>query len=158
MKKLGLLFLLSFIVLSCSSDDKNEPEEKDINLDLVLKELPQEWKLVKTTGSFNDSEATGEDMAWQESYTLNSDSTFTKTRLQKDGKKLTATGTFVIGTEDNNTTSQKSLKLTFDKMSTIIGSCSNEPVEYLYYKNNDNLLLSNWWACDGPGLFYKKVE
>ncbi|SHF56066.1 hypothetical protein SAMN05444483_101594 [Salegentibacter echinorum] len=157
MKKLGLLFLLSFIVLSCSSDDENEPQEKDMNLDLVLKELPQEWKLVKMTGSFSGSETTGDDMGWQESYIFKSDSTFTKTRL-RNGKKLTATGTFVIGTEYKNTTAQKSLKLTFDKESSIIGSCSNEPLEYLYYKNDENLLLSNWWACDGPGLFYKKVE
>jgi len=155
MKKVALLLMLSMLTLSCSEDEENE-KQKDMNLDLVLKELPQKWKLVKTTGSFAGSENTGDDMQWQETYTFNNDDTFTKTRLQKSGDKITASGTFVIGEESE--TSEKSLKLTFNESSAIIGSCHNEPVEYLYYKKDSDLLLSNWWACDGPGLFYKKVK
>jgi hypothetical protein len=56
------------------------------------------------------------------------------------------------------TPSDKSLVLTYEEVNNIIGSCYNRPVEYLYYRNDENLLLSNWWACDGPGMFYKKIQ
>jgi hypothetical protein len=144
-----LIIALGF--LSCNTEDKNEPQ--NMNLDLVLKELPQEWKLVKMTGSMVNSETTGDDMSWQETYSFLENGTFTKTRINKEGDILTASGSFRIIDE-----SEKSLELTYDEANDIVGSCSSQSVEYLYYRNDENLLLSNWWACDGPGLFYKKAQ
>ncbi|MBE7640205.1 hypothetical protein GUB10_07645 [Salegentibacter sp. BLCTC] len=147
-----LIIVLSF--LSCSTEEKNEPQ--NLSLDLVLKELPQEWKLIKMSGSFENSETTGDDMSWQETYSFFEDGTFTKTRVDQEGESFTASGSFRI--PDETQSSEKALVLTYNEANTIIGNCSSEPVEYLYYRNDENLLLSNWWACDGPGLFYEKVQ
>lgn len=152
--KAVLTFIIVLSFLSCSTEENKEAQS--LSLDLVLKELPQEWKLVKMTGSFEGSETTGDEMYWQETYSFFEDKTFIKTRINKEGETLTASGTFRI-TEEMET-SEKSLVLTYDEAHDIIGSCYSKPEEYLYYRNDEKLLLSKWWACDGPGLFYKKIQ
>ncbi len=149
--------LALFIVLGLSSCSKQSQEkEKALNLDLVLQELPQDWKLVKMSGMLVNSETTGNEMAWQESYSFSEDQGFIKTRTTNEGETLTAEGTFQI--EENPETSEKFIVLTYEEDNSIIGNCSREAVEYLYYDKEDKMLLSNWWACDGPGLFYEKTK
>ncbi len=48
--------------------------------------------------------------------------------------------------------------LKFSGDSNLIGNCTGNKEEYLYLANNGTTLLSNWWTCDGPGLFYKLVS
>ncbi|APS40019.1 hypothetical protein [Salegentibacter sp. T436] len=150
-------FFTLIVVLSLLSCDTEENDENQISsLDLVFKELPQEWKLIKMTGSFEGSDTTGEEMYWQETYSFSEDGTFTKSRTTEDGETLKASGEFIISQEMGNP--EKALVLTYEEEQAIIGNCYNIPVEYLYYSNDEELLLSNWWACDGPGLFYERIE
>lgn len=60
MKKYAVLFLYLIFLASCSSDD-------DFGLastQFVFSE--QKWELVQMSGSFQNSETTGEEMEWQE--------------------------------------------------------------------------------------------
>jgi hypothetical protein len=45
--------------------------------------------------------------------------------------------------------------LTYSIDSDIIGSCSSELKEELNFQS-ENVLLSTWQQCDGPGLKYEK--
>lgn len=151
MKK-AFTFIVALSLLSCSTKENEDIQIS--SLDLVFKELPQEWKLIKMSGSFEGSETTGEAMSWQETYSFSEDGTFTKIRTTEEGETLKASGEFIISQEREN--SEKALELTYEAEHVIIGNCYDLPIEYLYYRNDEELLLSNWWACDGPGLFYKK--
>ncbi|MDZ7692138.1 MAG: hypothetical protein U5K69_13570 [Balneolaceae bacterium] len=100
------------------------------------------------------SETTGEDMAWQESYVLYTDHTFVKSSTRYgDGETIKAEGTYTI----ENATDRKRLVLTYPNDNDIIGNCTSEPEEYLYF-NSNNKLVNAWSMCDGPELEYKRVE
>ena len=82
MKKI-LLLLIVISLTSCS---------KKFDLD----QLPQEWKLVTIIATrLVPSIATEPQIIWQETYSLNSNGTFTKTR-NRDGIITTASGTFAF--------------------------------------------------------------
>ncbi len=98
-----------------------------------------------------DSVTTGEDMEWQETYVLNDDDTFVKTRVTAD-ETLTGSGTYVLILEDT----QSGVSLTFeDNDNTIIGTCATDDKEFLRLNTEEGILVSNWQECDGPGLFYE---
>lgn len=108
------------------------------------------WQLVEMTGNMADvPPLKGEDMSWQESYTLKPDSTFTKER--RGDKQLQASGRYKfveIGDE-------QFIEFNYDAASEIIGSCyagSNEMLRLLNGK-----LYGTWQACDGPGLTYERM-
>lgn len=105
------------------------------------------------SGNFSDSVEEGEDMEWQESYILRSDQTFTKTRITP-GLTLTGDGIFEFFSEFE----EAGIKFTFEQDSEIIGNCTGDQIEYLYLDPDNKTLLASWWACDGPGLFYHRVE
>jgi len=113
---------------------------------------PQKWKLVKMTGSMIPSETTGEDMAWQESYELYTDHTFLKSST-RNGQLIEVKGTYTL----ENTKDRKRIVLTYPSENDIIGNCTSEPEEHLYFISN-NKLANDWSMCDGPGLEYKRVE
>ena len=62
MKKLKILFLLLITLFSCSSDDDSSSESTD-----------EKWILTQMSGSIPNSETTGAEMAWQETYLLKID-------------------------------------------------------------------------------------
>ena len=104
------------------------------------------------TGNFQDSETTGKDMSWQENYVFNSDSTFLKTR-NENGESNSAGGYYSFDEQE------QSFILNYNNSNPFIGNCTSESKEYLYFNNNNkSLLLSAWWSCDGPGLFYERIE
>ena len=143
MKKIGILLLLASLVISCSKNNETETIISSIEF----------YELVKMSGSFAGSEATGTEMEWQETYTLNTkDSTFTKTRYVND-YILKANGTFSYKTIDN----QKYIQLLFNKDTELIGNCYNNLLETLAIIENGTKLISTWSACDGPGLEYNKL-
>lgn len=145
--KYSYLFLVLFLIQnSCSKN-----EELIETQDFAVNEFPQKWKLMKMTGNFQDSEKTGEDMLYQENYFFKSDGTFVKTRIE-DGKETSAEGQYIFQKEE------LSFLLTHNSSNQLIGNCSNKNIENLYFDNNGDYLLSNWWACDGPGLYYKRIE
>jgi hypothetical protein len=49
------------------------------------------------------------------------------------------------------------LLFTYSINSDIIGSCSSELKEELNFLS-ENVLLSTWQQCDGPGLKYEKED
>lgn len=83
MKKLIILFCLTSIVLaSCHKDAA-----------FKINSYPQKWQLTQINsriGTFKD-----DNLTFQETYVLNSDSTFTKTRLTGNTSQ-TATGSFSV--------------------------------------------------------------
>ncbi|MEE9431655.1 MAG: hypothetical protein V3V16_11475, partial [Melioribacteraceae bacterium] len=77
-KYLLIITIASTVLISCSPLFENVFEE---GID------SQKWNLIKMTGNFVGSATTGNDMEWQESYILNKDRTFLKTRVRN--KKAT---------------------------------------------------------------------
>lgn len=141
MKNLIFISLLICSLFSCSEDDKFNFEQ-----------YPQKWQLVKMTGQIPNSEVTGANMEWQESYMLNSDGTFTKYR-ERSGILTEASGTFAF----KDLSGGKYLELTYESDNDIIGSCYSEPSESLWLKSK-NKLMGTWSYCDGPGLEYRRVD
>lgn len=128
-------------LISCSSDDANP------SLAYYGK-----WQLIEMSGSIARSVTTGSEMDWQESYTFNTNGKFVKTRI-KNNTTTTVSGTFSISKTSNET----HLELTYSESSTLVGSCYGNLKEELFI-NSNNLLVSTWQNCDGPGLVYQKKE
>jgi hypothetical protein len=149
MKKIILILALLTTIYSCTK------ETDDL---AATTEYTGKWKLVKMTGSFMGSETTGLDMDWQETYMINEDETFVKTRLRGDSTTL-ASGTYELKDVEefgNMGPAIKIIELFYDFENNIIGNCSsNKTIEYLYF-SSDHRLISTWNACDGPGLEYTK--
>lgn len=108
------------------------------------------WNLVKMSGTLSNSQTSGAAMEWQESYVLNTNRTFTKSR-ERNAIKTTISGTYTTANHPDGIY----LELTYPHDSEIIGSCYGNLKEELYIDEN-NTLLSSWKNCDGPGLEYKK--
>lgn len=145
-------FTHSFVVLisvlfvfPCSSNKEGLLVE-----DFSANEYPQTWKLFKMTGNMANSETTGEDMAWQEEYRFNSDGRVVKTRT-RNGESSSITGDFRLIQQNE----QPYILIEYGENSDLIGSCTGTE-ESLSIDSQNKLLQSNWWACDGPGLFYKR--
>lgn len=130
-------------LISCSNEDANPP--------LVL-DYYGEWQLTEMSGSVINSVKMGPEMYWQESYVFNTDGTFVKTRI-KDNTTTTASGIFSI----SETSNEIHFELTYAESSTLVGSCYGNLKEELFI-NSNNLLVSTWQNCDGPGLVYQKKE
>ena len=144
MKKLIFLTLFSCIFFSCKKDTCN---------DMVFDQnkYPQKWKLIEMAENFQTKVTTGANMPWQESYVLDVNGTFIKTRLQ-DGQTSEGTGSYTIHVDYANA---KYIQLKYDTLNNIIGSCYSQE-EYLRFEADK--LISSWAACDGPGLTYQRTE
>lgn len=146
-----IILVLGIIANSCS---KSNDEPKVEPLDLSVMEFPQRWELFQmSSGMVPNSEITGDEMEYQEYYIFNDDTTFSKTRIQ-DQEEITEKGSYSIVEMDNRQT----FRIRFNQDNDLIGNCSMEPVEFLYLDDDNKTLLSNWWACDGPGLSYKQIS
>lgn len=133
------------ILQSCSGDDTATTAEKQND--------QEKWQLVRMWGQIPNSETTGDDMYWQESYVLHTDSTFIKNRIQ-NGVTVKAKGTYQF----TETTEGIYLLLTHDIKNNLIGNClGNSLVETMWLTDEDTM-ISSWQACDGPGLEYQKVN
>ena len=146
--RVHLILALALLFMSCTND-KQELNTLEFNANV----LPQKWELFRMMGSFSGSITEGEEMEWQESYILGSDQTFTKTRITS-GETLTGAGTFEFFSENEGV----GIIFTFDQDLEIIANCTGDQIEYLYLDNDNKSLQGSWWACDGPGLFYQRVE
>lgn len=146
MKKTVIVFILMLSLISCSNNSVDSKSK--VAIDYYGK-----WTLVKMSGSIANSDTTGAEMDWQESYVFNADGTFTKIRL-RDNITTKSSGTFLIQKDDDSV----SFSLMHSKNSGIIGNCSGDDLSEFLSIHKDNLLQSSWWACDGPGLFYEKTK
>jgi hypothetical protein len=139
MKKI-LLFLFVIILTSCS---------KEFDLD----QFPQEWKLISMSSNQITPAIiiTGFEMEWQETYTLNSDGTFTKSR-NRDGVITDASGTFVFKDSSN----EKYLELSFVTGISLVSSCY--PGKEMMWVRSETKLQGTWSYCDGIGLEYERIK
>ena len=141
MKKQILFLMIIGILCSCSKND--------INLE---NQIIGNWKLIQISGTIPNSETTGTEMDWQETYLLNTDGTFQKSR-NRDGVITDISGTYKL---INNST-ESLLELNFNSESEIIGSCTSNTKETMNIQS-ETIFLSSWNACDGPGLRYEKID
>lgn len=142
MKKLNILLASLIVLFSCSNEDQN-----------LYKKYQGKWELTQMSGNFPNSETTGSDMEWQEFYLLNTDGTFKKTR-ERNGVVTEATGRYHLV----NSSNENLIEFVYQSQNEIIGSCYPDiPKEEMHFQSN-NILLSNWEQCDGPGLKYEKVN
>ncbi len=145
MKTNFYIFLMAcFLITSCSKVN-NEQDSKDLSITTY----PQTWNLVKMTGNIPGSVSVGEELEWQEKYVFKSDGTFVKSRIS-EGEIESASGTYSFNEDTQN------FILNYEQTSAIIGNCGSNIQESLYFNENSKILQSNWWACDGPGLFYER--
>ncbi|TRO67038.1 hypothetical protein [Christiangramia sabulilitoris] len=146
MKKL-ILILFSLSILSCTENTAQIDSQ-----DLSIINFPQKWTLYKMTGRFIGSEITGSDMAYQEYYIFNANNTFSKIRISED-REIMAEGSYRIDYSNEGI----AYLLNYSIKSDIIENCSGDNEEFLYLDPSKTTLLSSWWSCDGPGLFYQQV-
>jgi len=146
-----LIIGLMILFAACEAPDEVSPE--------VTVEQPdaesylEKWQLVEMSGDLAEVKpATGSDMAWQEYYLLYEDDTFKKVR-ERDGNVKEASGTYEFVTLSDG----EYLELTYPSENELIGNCTGEPEELLRVES-ESKLIGTWWACDGPGLVYEKVE
>ncbi len=139
--------LIVVISFSCSFNKEIDSELFDSN------EYPQQWQLIQTSINIpNEPPKEGSDMLYQEYYLILEDKSFIKTREQ-DGIVTQASGTYdyvVYGDEDY-------LELSYESDNDMVANCSIETKELLKVES-DNTMIGTWWECDGPGLFYERVE
>ncbi|NHN27773.1 hypothetical protein FIA58_019000 [Flavobacterium jejuense] len=143
MKKQILFLMIIGILCSCNKND----DETNLESGII-----GNWKLIQMTGSLINSETTGAEMEWQESYRLNGDGTFQKSR-NRDGVITEVSGTYNL----INNSNESLLELNFTSESEIVGSCTSNNKEIMNLQS-ETIFLSSWNACDGPGLKYKKID
>lgn len=115
--------------------------------------FPQRWELTTMIGSIPGAVFEDDELLWQETITLKSDGSFIKVRLI-DNKRLEGTGSFVFSEENND----MYLTLEFDSETDLIESCSGEKITESFFMPTTNLLSGGSAPCDGPGLFYERIE
>ncbi len=140
MKVITFVFGLLCILSSCHKDSEKS----------IYQDYQGQWVLVKMSGNTPNSETTGQEMGWQESYTFNSNGTFSKSRDQ-NGTIAESTGSFTVVTSEEGIR----LELTHASKSDIIGSCLGDQKEVLFLESS-SVMTGTWNQCDGPGLEYKK--
>ncbi|MBP1838886.1 hypothetical protein [Formosa algae] len=143
MKKKILYVILIGILTACGHDDDTTTQETD---------LVGDWILIQISGRIEGSETSGADMEWQETYSLYTDGTFEKTRIQ-DSTTTVAAGTYTYSESTNG----DFLEFNFSTDSDIIGSCFSNLKEEMVF-DSENTFSSSWIACDGPGLIYEKAD
>lgn len=148
MKK-SLFILFAAVFLSCS--DKEEPS--------VEPNLIGEWVLVQTEGQFAGSKQTGSEMPFQETYVLQNDGSFTKTRL-KDGEEIKATGTFEVTETSEFLHVEEAIASVFFHHNTqnpLIATCYSSSLTEELYLTTGGELISLHHTCDGLGLQYEQI-
>jgi hypothetical protein len=145
MRKIAVFTLVLLTMFSCSNKDDFGLESTQF----VFSE--QKWNLVKTSGSWSNSETTGDAMAWQEYYIFTPEGNFVKSRTVDD-IITEAEGTFEVVEFENDT--EHYLELTFTTGIEIAANCTGDDKELLVYRTS-TMISSLWMACDGPGLDYE---
>lgn len=149
MKKILINCLLLVLLISCSNETTNEQTIGKFPND----QSSQIWELVAMSGSMSGNEqTTGDNMDWQEQYILEEDLSFTKSR-KINNQTIEEQGSYRILTLSDG----DYLEFNYTSNASIIGNCNTEAKEILKLEENDKL-VGTWWACDGPGLFYDRVQ
>ncbi|HET7360353.1 MAG TPA: hypothetical protein VFI78_00300 [Salinimicrobium sp.] len=152
MRNSTIIFVLIALIYSCTTDPIESTEK-----DLTGISVTGKWKVIKATHSMSCEEKPDTILPFQESYLLNGDGTFVKTRIENEDT-LTVSGTyaFVEGTQAYKSADYY-IKLKHPSESTIIVNCENSLNEYLFFTEDQNL-KNNANACDRMYLEYQKAD
>jgi hypothetical protein len=139
MKKLLFIFAITLVSISCSKE-------------FVLDKFPQEWELISMSANqITFTTLTGSEMDWQETYTLNSDGTFTKIR-NREGIITDASGTY----EFKDASNERYIELSFVTGISLVASCT--PGKEIMLVKSETTMFGTWSACDGIGLVYERIK
>lgn len=138
--------LLSLLLVACTNND--EPENV-----FDIKSFPQEWKLTGMSGGLSNVVLTGSDMTWQETLTLESDRRFLKVR-RFDEVRIEGAGDFSFSEKEG----ENYLNLTYDSETILIESCTGEKLNETLFMPTTTSLTGGSAPCDGPGLFYGRIQ
>ena len=105
------------------------------------------------SGQTPNSETTGSQMEWQEHYVLSANGSFIKSR-NRDNIIIEVSGTYAF--EDSS--DEKLLTFNHSEDNTLIGNCYSGSKTETLWLISENKIIGTWWACDGPGLEYKRIE
>lgn len=147
MKNVLVLFLSLTSLVACKKEEDSE--------DFKVGAYPQTWQLVKSTSSWTNEVKTGKDLPYQEKYTFQADSTFTKIRQQGD-QTTEASGTFSVRNQANRI-GQYAI-LTYPEASGIINFCSRGSLREGFDLTSNDTIRGGCEAFDGPRLEYKRVK
>lgn len=139
MKNVLFIFIIILVLGSCTKE-------------FDLEKFPQKWQLISMSGQILNSTTTGPDMEWQETYFLNSNGTFTKSR-ERNGILTEASGTFVF----KDLSDGKFLELSYESGTTLVASCTPGLKETLWVRS-ERKITGTWSYCDGPGLEYERIK
>jgi hypothetical protein len=139
MKNILFIFIIIWALDSCTKES-------------YLENFSQKWQLISMSGQIPNSTTTGPDMEWQESYFLNSNGTFSKSR-ERNGILTEASGTFEI----KNLSGDKFLELSYKSATTLVASCTPGLKETLWVRS-ESKMTGTWSYCDGPGLEYERIR
>ena len=142
MKHFNLFCLLLGLAVACTSNDDDQFGEG----------LPQEWRLTTVNLGLSGEILENEDLTWQETLVFSRDSLFTRTRIFEDSTAI-AHGSFVFEVRD----SENYIILLHDEESELITNCTQSNEEWLRFTSQTEL-IGGALPCDGPGLFYRRVE
>ena len=143
-----MIYVFSFILISC---DKDESLGEELTIEhFSVSDFPQEWVIVGSRAAMIPNAEIVSIEDGTESYIFNEDSTFQK-RAEIEDELITAEGTFSIDERDF-------IILEYFEESDLIASCSrHSKLESLHFSKNQ-LINDSWIICDGPYLYYEKVE
>jgi hypothetical protein len=148
MKNVLFIFIIIWALDSCTKESYLDSYKKES----FPANFPQKWQLISMSGQIPNSTTTGHDMEWQESYFLNSDGTFSKSR-ERNGILTEASGTFEI----KNLSDGLFLELSYNSATTLIASCTPGLKETLWVRS-ESKMSGTWSYCDGPGLEYERIK
>ena len=145
MKKIvSLTFCL--LLMSCSDlDDSNQVFD--------IHSFPQKWALTGMSGGLSGVLITGSEMSWQETITLQNQHRFLK-RRQVGNEIFEGVGVFAFVEKEG----EMYLSLEYDSETELIENCGHEKLTELFYMPSTSTLTGGSAPCDGPGLYYDRIE
>lgn len=163
MRTFVILFIAAIFIFaqSCNSEKTKESSEDAATSDLSTGEtvlplseeaFPQEWKLSMMSGMMANSETSGEDMEYQETYRFFSEKTFTKIREKKEAI-IEASGTF---DQIKTGAGEEYFKLSYTDQNELIENCDGGKEEWLLI-DQEKTIRGTANACDHPTKTYTKM-
>lgn len=145
MKKPYLL-ILCLLITACSDLD-------DSNMVFDINSFPQKWTLTGMSGGLSGIFFTGSEMSWQETITLQNQKRFLK-RRQIGNEVFEGVGVFAFVEKEG----EMYLSLEYNSETELIENCGHEKLTELFYMPSTSTLTGGSAPCDGPGLYYDRIE
>ena len=146
MPKYIYLFILLVLFSGCNDDDDSQ-EPFDI------KSFPQTWVLDQMTIGLSGQVLTENELPYQETIALQNDKRFVKTR-DSEGTITVGEGSFSFITSEAGIV----LNMIYDSDTNLISSCSGEKNIERFNVSSSSSISGGSSPCDGPALFYIRIE